>query len=162
MIVVDTNIIAHFYLPSDHTELCEKLFQWDPDWVVPILWKSEFRNVVLLYIRNKFIELPDALQITEKAENQMNEREAAIRLFANYINFIVKRCFCVYVFVTETINIQPFSFNKKKAARFRTAFLFYPTNLKLNHFKSNRSKFITLSQAEIKSLTNFTSASSAP
>lgn len=75
MIVVDTNIIAHFWLPSDHTKLCEQLFQLDPDWVAPVLWKSEFRNVVLLYLRKKLIELPDAIQITEKAENQMRERE---------------------------------------------------------------------------------------
>lgn len=75
MIVIDTNIIAHFWLPSDHTELCEKLFQWDPDWIAPVLWKSEFRNVVLLYMRNKLIDLPEALQITEKVENQMKERE---------------------------------------------------------------------------------------
>lgn len=75
MIVVDTNIIAHFWLPSDHTELCDQLFQWDSEWVAPILWKSEFRNVVLLYLRKNFIDLPEAIQITEKVENQMKERE---------------------------------------------------------------------------------------
>lgn len=75
MIVVDTNILAHFWLPSDHTELCDQLFQWDPEWVVPILWKSEFRNVVILYMRKKLIGLPEAIQITEQAEHQMKERE---------------------------------------------------------------------------------------
>jgi predicted nucleic acid-binding protein len=75
MIVVDTNILAHFWLPSDQTELCEQLFQWDPDWVAPVLWKSEFRNVVILYMRKKLIDLPEALQISEKAENQMKDRE---------------------------------------------------------------------------------------
>ncbi len=75
MIVVDTNILAHFWLPSDHTELCEQLFQWDPEWVAPVLWKSEFRNVVILYMRKKLIDLPEAMQITEKAEIQMQERE---------------------------------------------------------------------------------------
>ena len=70
MIVVDTNILAHFWLPSDQTELCEQLFQWDPDWVAPVLWKSEFRNVVTLYMRKTLIDLPEALQISEKAENQ--------------------------------------------------------------------------------------------
>ncbi len=80
MIVVDTNILAHFWLPSDQTELCEQLFQWDPDWVAPILWKSEFRNVVILYMRKKLIDLPEALQISEKAENQMKDREFSCKL----------------------------------------------------------------------------------
>jgi len=62
-------------LPSDHTELCEQLFKWDPEWVVPVLWKSEFRDVVILYMRKKLIDLPEAMQITEKVENQMKERE---------------------------------------------------------------------------------------
>lgn len=75
MIVVDTNIIAHFWLPSDNSELCDRLFQQDPNWVAPLLWKSEFRNVVLQYLRKGFISLPEALQITEKAENQMKDRE---------------------------------------------------------------------------------------
>jgi len=75
MSVVDTNIIAHFWLPSDHAELCEELFQWEPEWVAPVLWKSEFRNVVILYLGKNLIDLPEAIQITEKAENQMKERE---------------------------------------------------------------------------------------
>jgi len=75
MIVVDTNIIANFWLPSEHTDLCDRLFERDPYWIAPLLWKSEFRNVVLLYMRKKLLGLPEALQITEKAENQFNDRE---------------------------------------------------------------------------------------
>ncbi|MEX0928612.1 MAG: type II toxin-antitoxin system VapC family toxin, partial [Balneolales bacterium] len=44
-------------------------------WVAPVLWKSEFRNVVILYLRKNLIDLPKAIQITEKAENMMKERE---------------------------------------------------------------------------------------
>ncbi|WP_340104637.1 type II toxin-antitoxin system VapC family toxin [Rhodohalobacter sp. 8-1] len=73
MIVVDTNIIAHFWLPSDSTELCDKLYQKDPQWSAPILWQSEFRNVVTLYLRKKLLDLSEALLIMEKAELQMND-----------------------------------------------------------------------------------------
>ncbi|WP_020403211.1 type II toxin-antitoxin system VapC family toxin [Gracilimonas tropica] len=75
MIVVDTNILAHFWLPSDSTELCDKLYQKDPQWVAPMLWRSEFRNVVTLYLRKELIDLSEALLIMEKAELQMKERQ---------------------------------------------------------------------------------------
>ncbi|MCH2448978.1 MAG: type II toxin-antitoxin system VapC family toxin [Gracilimonas sp.] len=75
MIVVDTNILAHFWLPSDSTELCDNLYQKDPQWVAPILWRSEFRNVVMLYLRKELIDLAEALLIVEKAELQMNDKQ---------------------------------------------------------------------------------------
>jgi len=75
MIVVDTNILAHFWLPSDSTELCDLLYQKDPEWVAPILWKSEFRNVVTLYLRKDLINLAEALLIVEKAELQMKNNQ---------------------------------------------------------------------------------------
>jgi predicted nucleic acid-binding protein len=75
MIVVDTNILAHFWLPSDSTELCDQLYQKDPQWVSPILWRSEFRNVVSLYLRKELIDLAEALLIMEKAELQMKDQQ---------------------------------------------------------------------------------------
>jgi len=44
MIVVDTSIIAHFWFPSDHTERCERLFQWDPEWVAQLLNSIEIKT----------------------------------------------------------------------------------------------------------------------
>lgn len=75
MIVVDTNILAHFWLPSDATELCDELYQKDPQWIAPILWRSEFRNVVTLYLRKKLIDLAEAMLIMEKAELQMKDQQ---------------------------------------------------------------------------------------
>jgi predicted nucleic acid-binding protein len=75
MIVVDTNILAHFWLPSDSTDLCDQLYQKDPEWIAPILWRSEFRNVVTLYLRKELIDLAEALLIMEKAELQMKDQQ---------------------------------------------------------------------------------------
>jgi len=75
MIVVDTNIIAHFWLPSDGSELCEQLFQKEPHWIAPLHWRSEFRSVLFLYLRKDLISLSQAMLIAEKAETQMFERE---------------------------------------------------------------------------------------
>jgi predicted nucleic acid-binding protein len=78
MIVVDTNIISYFYLQGEYTELAEKVFKKDPDWAVPLLWISEFRNVLALYIRKKILTLQDSLQIIGEAESLLEGKEYTI------------------------------------------------------------------------------------
>jgi predicted nucleic acid-binding protein len=75
MIVVDTNIIAYLYLPTDLTGHAERLVQFDPEWAVPILWRSEFRNVLALYLRKGQISFVEALRIQEEAESFLKDRE---------------------------------------------------------------------------------------
>jgi len=69
MIIVDTNIISYLLLPTNYTDSVEKLYEIDPDWSAPILWKSEFRNVLALYLRKKIITLDKAMQIQDTAES---------------------------------------------------------------------------------------------
>ena len=68
MIVVDTNIIAYLYLTSDHAEKAEVLLSTDPDWNAPVLWKSEFRSVLSLYLRKNIFSVEEALFIIQQAE----------------------------------------------------------------------------------------------
>lgn len=75
MIVVDTNIISYLLLPTDFTKKAEILFTRDPDWAAPMLWRSEFRNVLALYLKKKILSLQDALRIQDEAEDLMAERE---------------------------------------------------------------------------------------
>ncbi len=46
MIVVDTNVLASLYLPGEHTTAAEILLTRGPNWAAPILWRSEFRNIL--------------------------------------------------------------------------------------------------------------------
>ena len=46
MIVVDTNTLAYLYLPSTQTDDVVALLRNDPAWAAPLLWRSEFRNVL--------------------------------------------------------------------------------------------------------------------
>ena len=78
MIVVDTNILIHFYFPSDFSEVSEKVFLKDPNWIAPILWRSEFKNVVLGFYRKKIIDFNKAIEAIEKAENRMQGREHSV------------------------------------------------------------------------------------
>ncbi len=116
MIVVDTNIIAHFWLPSDSTDLVEKLFLLESDWVAPLLWKSEFRNVVLLYLRKNLINLSEAIQITEKAENQMKEREFhvnSIQVFTHAEKSDCSAYDCEFISLAEDLDIKLITLDKK-------------------------------------------------
>jgi predicted nucleic acid-binding protein len=57
MIVVDTNIIAYLYLTSERSRQAEQALRKDPQWATPLLWRSEFRSVLALYLRRKLLSL---------------------------------------------------------------------------------------------------------
>ncbi len=69
MIVADTNIISYLLLPTSYSDDVDLLFQRDSEWAAPILWKSEFRNVLALYMRKEIISFDKALQLQEMAES---------------------------------------------------------------------------------------------
>ena len=75
MIVVDTNTIAYLYLPTDYTSDVEALLEKDPHWIAPLLWRSEFRNILALYIRKNLIDFDTALQMQCQAEKQLSNNE---------------------------------------------------------------------------------------
>ncbi len=75
MIVVDTNIISYFYLPTDQTHLAERLLEQEPVWAAPLLWRSEFRNVLALYLRKKLIDIETALTLQQEAEELLHNHE---------------------------------------------------------------------------------------
>ncbi|MFH2045324.1 MAG: type II toxin-antitoxin system VapC family toxin [Pseudomonadota bacterium] len=75
VIAVDTNIIAYLYLPTEYTKYAEKLLIKEPVWSAPSLWRSEFRNVLALYLRKDFITFEQAIQIQTEAELLMEGNE---------------------------------------------------------------------------------------
>lgn len=75
MIVVDTNIISYLLLPTTYTESVDVLYKIDSDWAAPMLWRSEFRSVLALYLRKNIITLDKALQLQEAAETIMAQNE---------------------------------------------------------------------------------------
>lgn len=78
MIVVDTNLIAYLWISGEFTEKAEKLLQTDAHWLAPLLWRSEFRNVLAGYFRNGKLSLTEVLEIMENAEVQMRDRELLV------------------------------------------------------------------------------------
>jgi predicted nucleic acid-binding protein len=68
MIVVDTNVVAYLLLGGERTPGARRAFQKDPLWAAPILWRSEFRNVLGAYLRRGTLTHADALEVMREAE----------------------------------------------------------------------------------------------
>lgn len=68
MIVVDSNVLAYLYLPGDHTARAEALLEREPEWAAPVLWRSEFRNILAGYLRRNTITFDQACSLQGEAE----------------------------------------------------------------------------------------------
>jgi predicted nucleic acid-binding protein len=75
MIVADTNVIAYLSIEGEHTALAERVMRQDAEWIAPLLWRSEFRNLLLLHVRQEWFGLDHALKLLEQAEQFMFGRE---------------------------------------------------------------------------------------
>ncbi len=108
MIVVDTNIISYLYLPTNRTPLAERLLENEPTWVAPLLWRSEFRNVLTLYLRRKAIPFETSLAIMEEAESQLRNREyevASLKVLSLTSGSKCSAYDCEFVAVAEALNV---------------------------------------------------------
>lgn len=78
MIVVDVNVLAYLHIQGDHTHDAEEALLRDPDWAAPRLWRSEFRNILILYVRRQVMTISDARQLAHNALQLMQGREYEI------------------------------------------------------------------------------------
>ena len=71
MIVVDTNVLAYLYLPGEQTAVAEALLEHDAEWAAPVLWRSEFRNILAGYMRRGALSFEQACALQREAESLM-------------------------------------------------------------------------------------------
>ncbi len=75
MIVVDSNILAYLLVDGVFCKRAEALLASDSNWIAPLLWKSEFRNILAGYIRRKDFSFDKAYQIIREAEFILSSKE---------------------------------------------------------------------------------------
>jgi predicted nucleic acid-binding protein len=121
MIVVDTNIIGHLYLTGDHSRQAEEALLKDPLWVAPLLWRSELRSVLTLYLRKRLLSLADAQQIMEEALHLMRGREyetASHQVLALAAASACSAYDCEFVALAKDLNILMITLDKQVLRQF--------------------------------------------
>jgi predicted nucleic acid-binding protein len=78
MIVADSNLIAYLLIPGDKSAMADEVFLKDPDWAVPLICRSEIRNILTLYMRHEKMSLNQAQATMEKAERLWREHEYSV------------------------------------------------------------------------------------
>lgn len=75
MIVVDTNLIAYLLLGGEKTPSARSVFQCDPEWTAPLLWRSEFLSVLAMFMRQGKLTAERAMEFMNEAEQLMRGDE---------------------------------------------------------------------------------------
>jgi predicted nucleic acid-binding protein len=116
MIVVDTNIIGYLYLTSERSEQAEQAFLKDPHWVAPLLWRSEFRNVLALFLRKKILSLVEIQQIMEDAMQMMHNHEyevVSVQVLSLVASSSCSAYDCEFVALAKDLKIPLVTVNKQ-------------------------------------------------
>jgi len=121
MIVVDTNVIASLWVPNDMDELAYKVLRKDPEWIAPLLWCSELRNVMAVYLRNDILELSTILQTIQEAEQLMEAH--AYEVNSTHVLRLVSTSACSsydceFVALADDLDVQLVTFDKQICSEF--------------------------------------------
>ena len=120
MIAADTNLIAYLCISGENTILAEAVFQADPDWVTPPLWRSEFLNVLSKYIRTGRFNVDEALECWMLAQSQVNEMQNPSE--KDVLNLVssskLSSYDCEFVALAQQMSIPLITFDKKVLAAF--------------------------------------------
>jgi predicted nucleic acid-binding protein len=90
MIVVDSNIVTARNLTTSLTSKAKQVEEKDPVWILPVLWRYEFQNILASAIKVKQIKPEQALDVWEKVSGVLSENEVepsgskVIELVAEY------------------------------------------------------------------------------
>ncbi len=123
MIVVDTNIVAYLYLPTEHTDLAEALLVKDPDWAAPLLWRSELRNVMALYLRQGLLDFDAGYAIQTEAESLLAGREydvGSLEVLRLAASSGCAACDCEFVALAEFLGVRLVTADRQMLGKFRS------------------------------------------
>jgi predicted nucleic acid-binding protein len=75
LIAVDTNILAYYAIHGPRNEDALSLMKADPAWAAPLLWRSEFRNLLAGYLRREGMPKDEALFAMHLASDALQGRQ---------------------------------------------------------------------------------------
>jgi len=116
MIVVDSNVLAYLYLPGDFTVAAEALLTSDPEWTAPLLWRSEFRNILAGYLRRKSLSFQQAAALQAEAEELLAGCEYevdSIRVLELVRDSDCSAYDCEFIALAEKLDVKLVTMDKK-------------------------------------------------
>ena len=116
MIVADSNLIAYLLIPGEKNKVSEDVLRRDNHWAVPLLWRSEFRNILTLYMRREGMMIEQAKVTMSKAERLLTDREYAVNSEA-VLDFVQRTSLSAYdaefVVLAEHLNTKVVTTDRK-------------------------------------------------
>lgn len=109
MIVVDSNVLAYFLISGPHSTDADAVYSRDSRWVSPLLWKSELRDVVLVYLRMGKLTLEESVDYMARAESLMHGAEYSIESARVLALASASGCSaydCEFVALAEMLNLK--------------------------------------------------------
>ncbi len=116
MIAVDTNVIAYLFLRGEQADQAEDWLKKDRDWVAPVLWRSEFRNLLAGYLRRKRLTFESMREIQREAEALLigSEHEVdSLRVFELVRDSNCSAYDCEFVSVAMRLGIKLLTADQK-------------------------------------------------
>ncbi len=121
MIVVDTNVIAYLVIEGKQTAMALSVFNMDPEWAAPQLWRSEMRNLLSLYLRNRQMTIDEAVSAMDRSEAVIAGREYDVES-SRVLNLASHSgCTaydCEFAYLAEKLNVPLVTAEKKLLAHF--------------------------------------------
>jgi predicted nucleic acid-binding protein len=106
--VVDNNVLAYFWLPSEFGELAEAAKAKDGMWAAPVLWRSEFRSMLAGYLRRKMMTLPDAVTGYTNCQRDLGQHEYSVPTERVLKFVLASKCSaydCEYVALADDLGV---------------------------------------------------------
>jgi predicted nucleic acid-binding protein len=107
MIVVDTNILIYRWFPGPRNTDVETLIRLDPHWAAPLLWRSEMRNVLAGYLRQRRLSLQQAESAMQLAAESLlgGEHVVADEVVLGFVSRSNCSAYdCEFVALAETLD----------------------------------------------------------
>jgi len=116
VIVVDTNILAYLLLPYEHSPRADALYRSDPDWAMPIFWRSEFRNLLAGYLRRNTLAFDAVIRVQTEADALLagNEYEIESRRVLELVRDSDCTAYdCEFVALAMRLDVKVVTMDKK-------------------------------------------------
>jgi len=75
VIVADTNLLVQLVVGGPQLERARAVFGRDHEWSAPVLWRSEFTNVLARWLRTGEVAIAGAEELYHRAEELLSGRE---------------------------------------------------------------------------------------